>query len=115
MWGKCGRSRCIDGCRSDMRNLSRSAHMSTVSSPFTRVGNPKRNLANTKQALGLMGITIRRDEFRDQIVLGGTSLPPNYHGTLTDRAATWLRNIVLNTYGFDPGDDHVHSAIKGLA
>lgn len=82
---------------------------------FTRVGNPRPNLANTKQALILLGICVARDEFRDQIVLCGPALPSAYQGRLGDRAITWLRNAILDSYGFDPGDDHTYSAIKALA
>jgi len=95
--------------------ISTSANQGLAIGHFTRVGNPKPNLANTKQAITLLGVSVSRDEFRDHIVLGGGSLPPAYQGRLVDRAITWLRHQILDNYGFDPGDDHVYSAIKGLA
>jgi len=82
---------------------------------FTQQGNPKASLANTKAAIVDLAIAARRDEFRDQIVLGGNGLPGCYDGAASDRALTWIRNAILACYGFDPGDELVHSAIKGLA
>lgn len=81
----------------------------------TQAGKPKPTLKNTKLAITALQITVRRDVFRDQITLAGSGLPQPYRGALTEHVLTWIRNEVLKRYQFDPKDDNVHAAIKGLA
>jgi predicted P-loop ATPase len=86
-------------------------------------GGPKPNLANTKAALRKLGCRCSYNLFTHQFEVNGprelklsaTSTAVNLDiGEIDDNAVTQLRNYILDTYRFDPGDRHVQDAIAAL-
>jgi hypothetical protein len=82
-------------------------------------GSIKATYKNALIALAELGIQARRDTFADTIVLDnapGTHTLANDHvGTLHDNALVFLRHEIQSSLGFDPGADHLHSAVAALA
>jgi hypothetical protein len=75
---------------------------------------PKASFHNAKVAVQALGITCEQDTFHDRYLLGGDEIG-QYAGDLSDDAITYLRSMISDRFGFDPGEDHTFKAVKALA
>ena len=79
----------------------------------------KSTFKNAILAVDALGVIARRDMFANKILLanapGSNGLAPDHLGSLTDNALAFLRKEIQQKIGFDPGADHLHSAITSLA
>ncbi len=88
----------------------------------TKDDHVKPNLANTKAALNKFGCRCSYNLFKYRFEVNGprerklsaTSTVNLDIGEIDDNAVTRLRNFILDTYRFDPGDQHVQDAIAAL-
>ena len=72
-------------------------------------GKTRPTLRNTMLAIRRLGLYAEFDEFRQRKRLGGQALQL-YAYELTDDACAVLRNLIINTFDFDPGKDHTREA-----
>ena len=79
----------------------------------------KSTFKNAILAVDALGVIARRDMFADKILLanapGSNALAPDHLGSLADNVLAFLRKEIQQKIGFDPGADHLHSAITSLA
>jgi hypothetical protein len=76
-------------------------------------GEPKKTYRNALTAIERLGITCRYDAFHDRMLVGGHEIE-QYAGELTDAAVAAVRQLIIDTYGFDAGKDQVHDAASWL-
>jgi hypothetical protein len=76
-------------------------------------GKATKTYSNALTAIEHLGITCRYDEFHDRMLVGGHEIE-QYAGELTDAAVAAVRQLIIDTYGFDAGKDHVHDAASWL-
>ena len=74
---------------------------------------PRSTYANVLLSLRRMELSTTYDSFHKRLFISGHALQA-YQGELTDHAAAHLRHVILGTYGFDPGRDHVRDALHAL-
>jgi predicted P-loop ATPase len=80
---------------------------------LTDKGEPKRTYRNARAAINALGITCRNDEFHGKLLVGGEPIQ-QWAGELSDDALTVLRQMIVQTFSFDPGKDHVSDAATAL-
>jgi hypothetical protein len=80
---------------------------------ITEEGEPKRTYRNARVAIEALGITCRYDEFHDKMLVGGHAIK-QWAGEISDAVTHVLRQLIINTYDFDPGKDHVSDAATEL-
>src|SRR5262249_3970135 len=68
----------------------------------TAAGDIKATCANTRNAIEKLGIACRYDQFRDRMEIGGQTIA-EFAGELSDNACLFLRKIIEEEFGFDPG------------
>jgi predicted P-loop ATPase len=68
----------------------------------TVAGDIKATCANTCNAIVKLGIACRYDQFRDRLEIGGQPIA-EFAGELSDNACLYLRKIIEEEFGFDPG------------
>jgi hypothetical protein len=76
-------------------------------------GKPTKTYRNAVTAIERLGITCRYDEFHNRMLVGGHEIK-EYAGELTDAAIAAVRQLIIDTYDFDCGKDHVHDAASWL-
>ncbi|MBX9773670.1 MAG: virulence-associated E family protein [Xanthobacteraceae bacterium] len=76
-------------------------------------GNPKATFANARVAIGALGIVCRYDAFHDRLFVGGRMID-QWAGELSDYVVVMLRELIVRTYGFDPGREHTRDAAVQL-
>jgi hypothetical protein len=80
---------------------------------ITKDGEPKRSYRNTRAAIAALDITCQYDEFHDRMTVGGQPIQ-EWAGELSDAATMVLRQIIIESFNFDPGKDHVLDAASAL-
>ena len=68
---------------------------------ITATGAIKPTCANTRIAIGKLGITCEYDAFHDKLLIGGQPIE-QHAGELSDHACLYLRQMIDERYGFDP-------------
>jgi predicted P-loop ATPase len=68
----------------------------------TAAGDIKATCANTRNAIEKLGIACRYDQFRDRMEIGGQPIA-EFAGELSDNACLYVRKIIEEEFGFDPG------------
>ena len=81
--------------------------------PDTNKGKLQPTLRNTMLAIRRLGLYAKYDEFHNRKRIGGHALQ-SYAHELSDDGCAVLRNLILSTYGFDPGKDHTREAANIL-
>jgi Virulence-associated protein E len=84
--------------------------------PFPHVdkaGNPKSTAANTRVAIGILGVACSYDAFRDRMEIGG-QLINAFAGELSDNACVYMRKLIDTQFGFDPGREKILDAAVQL-
>lgn len=76
-------------------------------------GNPRATCANTRVAIGGLGVECRKDTFHDRLFVGGHFIR-QWAGELTDEAVLMLRYRIKEQFRFDPGDRHARDAAVQL-
>jgi Virulence-associated protein E len=79
----------------------------------TEEGEPKRSYRNAREAINALGIICSNDEFHDRMLVGGHPIQ-QWAGELSDAAIVVLRQMIVDTFDFDPGKDHVADAAIAL-
>jgi predicted P-loop ATPase len=69
--------------------------------------------ANTRIAIGKLGIKCEYDEFHDKLLIGGTPIG-QYAGELSDHACVYLREMIDQEFGFDPRREIMRDACMQL-
>jgi Virulence-associated protein E len=82
-------------------------------------GQPKPSLENARVAIVTLGVECRKDLFHDKLLIGfrGDSVVhelQQFVGECTNDALMALRQLVSKTFLFDPGDEHIFSAVKSI-
>jgi hypothetical protein len=77
-------------------------------------GQARPTLANTKVALGMLGVDCAHDLFKLQYVVNGRALD-SFVGELSDPALLRLRELIYERFEFDPTTANVHVAVQTLA
>jgi hypothetical protein len=97
-----------------MRNPKRATSGETPMWPdCTEEGEPKRSYRNAREAINALGIICSNDEFHDRMLVGGHPIQ-QWAGELSDAAIVVLRQMIVDTFDFDPGKDHVADAAIAL-
>lgn len=78
-----------------------------------KYGNIRPSYHNARVAIRRLGVICEFDTFHNRSKVGGHVLQ-YYQGELTDNACAMLRQLILETYGFDPKKDNVRDAIQQL-
>ena len=78
-----------------------------------KTGKPLKTYSNARVAIEALGITCTYDVFHDCKEIGGHAIG-EHAGQLTDAACAVLRDIIIDTYGLDPGKENVHEAALAL-
>ncbi|MEO1119109.1 MAG: VapE domain-containing protein [Pseudomonadota bacterium] len=106
------------GVKALIRELT-NAH-ETVNNAFERYqgkngvdGAIKRTYANNRLAVLKLGLSPKFDEFRHRLTLQGHQLSDDVI-RLDDRVLSHLRQLVLDTFGYDPGKDMLDDAVRQL-
>lgn len=79
----------------------------------TRYGKPIKSLPNALMACGRLEMTFEFDAFHNRKRIGGHQLQ-EYQGDISDDAAAYLRKLIIDTFGFDPGKQNLQDAITIL-
>lgn len=77
----------------------------------TKQGDPVKSYRNTLLAVARLGVECRWNTFRNRLILESEALGA-LAGELNDNACVRLRQLIIDTYGFDPGKEHVGDAAK---
>ena len=81
----------------------------------TQAGALKSTYNNAILAVRKLGVVARRNMFAENILIenepGSNTLAPDHVGALSDNALAFLRMEILRRFGFDPGADHLLSAV----
>ena len=80
---------------------------------ITPTGIIKPTCANTRAAVEKLEIRCEYDEFHDKLLIGGQPIG-QYAGELTDHACVYLRKMIDEKFGFDPGRNPMHDACLQL-
>ena len=81
----------------------------------TNNGKPRPTLPNTKKAIVMLGIEVRFDLFKLQQLIGSHTLDSYFVGTVSDPALFRIRELIYDSFGFDPPTNVVHDAVQTLA
>jgi hypothetical protein len=81
---------------------------------ITTAGAIKATCANTRIAIKKLEISCGYDEFHDKLLIGGQPIA-QYAGELSDHACLYLRKLVDDKFGFDPGRNNILDACVQLA
>jgi predicted P-loop ATPase len=81
---------------------------------ITTAGAIKATCANTRIAIEKLEISCGYDVFHDKLLIGGQPIG-QYAGELSDHACLYLRKLVDDKYGFDPGRNNIFDACVPLA
>jgi Virulence-associated protein E len=73
----------------------------------------KSTYRNAREAIKALGITCRYDEFHDRHLVGGEPIQ-QWAGELSDAATTVLRQMIVDSFGFDPGKENINDAATAL-
>lgn len=77
-------------------------------------GEPLKSFRNTLLAVARLGVECRWNVFRNRFMVESEALGA-LGGELNDNACVRLRQMVIETFNFDPGKDHVADAARQLA
>ena len=72
-----------------------------------KTGAPLKTYRNARAAIQALRITCRHDRFHDRKLIGGHAIGM-LAGQLSDEACCVLRQVIIDTYDFDPGKDNVN-------
>lgn len=81
----------------------------------TKDGYPRPTLPNTKKAIELLSIECRYDLFKLQYSIDGHNLDSYMTESISDPALLRLREMIYDSFGFDPNTESVHTAVQTLA
>ena len=73
----------------------------------------KATCANTRIAIEALGITCQYDVFRDMFLVGGHSISM-FAGEISDNACLYIRQMIDQQFGFDPGKEKMQDAASQL-
>jgi len=76
-------------------------------------GKPKSGYKNAKVAVQALGIACQNDTFHGRKTIGGHPIA-QFAGEITDDAVAALRNLIVETFGFDPGKENLFEAVNAL-
>ncbi len=79
----------------------------------TEDGIPKRTYSNARAAIMALGVDCSYDLFHDRMIVSG-HLINEWAGELSDDATIMLRQIIIDTFGFDPGKEAIADAATEL-
>lgn len=74
-------------------------------------GAPKPSLINAIVGLARLGFNYSNDLFHNRKKIDGHALQA-YQGDLSDDGTAFLRKLYVDTFGFDPGKQHLHDALQ---
>jgi predicted P-loop ATPase len=74
---------------------------------------PKKTYRNARLAIQSLGIECSCDRFHGRMLIAGQAIN-QWAGELSDAANVALRQLIIDTYGFDPGKDNVAEASAAL-
>ena len=80
---------------------------------ITATGIIRPTCANTRIAIGKLEVVCEYDEFHDKLLIGGQPIG-QYAGELSDHACVYLRKMIDEQFGFDPGRNAMHDACVQL-
>ena len=83
----------------------------------TSIGAPKRTYRNARAAIQALGVMCSYDTFHDRMLIEGSDdkhAINQWHGEISDAVIIALRQLVIDTYGFDPGKEHINDAASAL-
>ena len=80
---------------------------------ISATGVIKPTCANTRTAIGKLGITCEYDEFHDKLLIGGHAIG-QHAGELSDHACVFLRRLIDQEFGFDAGRQKTFDACLQL-
>lgn len=75
---------------------------------------PRPTFRNTVVALQRLDIQMRYDLFRRRKMVGGHALEA-FEGEVSDDICMVIRRLVIDDFGFDPGNEHVRDAVHTLS
>jgi hypothetical protein len=78
-----------------------------------RSGRPRPTFRNAMVALQRLGLSFEYDEFHRRKTIGGKPIQ-EFAGEITDDTCAVARRIVLETFGFDAGREHIREAVNTL-
>ena len=80
---------------------------------LTEEGEPKRTYRNARAAIMALGVKCSYDLFHDRMRVAGKPIN-EWAGELSDDVNVMLRQIIINTFGFDPGKEAIADATTEL-
>ena len=80
---------------------------------ITATGVIRPTCANTRTAIEKLEVRCEYDEFHDKLLIGGQPVG-QYAGELSDHACVYLRKMIDEQFGFDPGRNPMHDACLQL-
>ena len=80
---------------------------------ITTTGAIRPTCANTRIAIDKLGVTCDYDEFHDKLLIGGQPIG-QHAGELSDHACVYLREMIEQEFGFDPGRAGMQDACMQL-
>lgn len=80
---------------------------------LSRGGGPRASYRNAMVALQRLGLAFAFDEFHRRKSVNGRQLQ-DFVGELTDDICARLRDLIIDTYEFDAGKDHIRDAANAL-
>jgi len=80
---------------------------------MTRSGKPIKSLPNALMTCMKLGIKFEFDAFHNRKRIADHQLQ-EYQGDISDDAAAFLRKLIIDQFGFDPGKQHLLDAITIL-
>src|SRR5215831_13591530 len=80
---------------------------------ITATGIIRPTCGNARTAIGKLGISCEYDEFHDKLLIGGQAIG-QYAGELSDHACVYLRRLIDEAFGFDPGRSDTFDACLQL-
>lgn len=75
---------------------------------------PRPTFRNTLVALQRLDIQMRYDLFRRRKMVDGHALEA-FEGEVSDDTCMVIRRLIIDDFGFDPGNDHVRDAVHALS
>jgi Virulence-associated protein E len=79
----------------------------------TKDNEPKRTYRNARAAITALGVACSYDEFHDRMIVGG-QIMQEWAGELSDAVTVVLRQLFIDTFGFDAGKDNIADAATAL-
>lgn len=81
--------------------------------PASKDGVPTRTYRNVRLAVIKLGVVTRFDDFRKRMLVGGHQLSDSPL-PVTDRVLSYLRQIIVQKFCFDPGKELLDDAVSQL-